>query len=252
MAYGISLTQQTTSFKCCEIETGKTWEITQPVLHDVYPTFDSEGMYLYFLSYREFNPVYDNLHFDLNFLRGMRPCLITLRRDLPSPFVPTPKPLVEPEKKAERTKTDNGKSDDHAEGATEPETDEERIAIDLEGIQNRVLAFTVPEGRYGQICGIKGKALFTTFLVEGSLEQSWTDSESKAKDTLEMYDFETQKKETIVSEVSNFKVGADYKTLIYKSAKRLRVMKASEKSDKKQAQEGPGRTSGWLDLDRIK
>lgn len=64
--------------------------ITRPVLHDVNPVFDPDGDYLYFLSYREFNPVYDNLQFDLGFPWGVRPYLITLRSDLPNPFIPRP------------------------------------------------------------------------------------------------------------------------------------------------------------------
>jgi tricorn protease len=56
----------------------------------VAPAFDPGGNYLYFLSYREFNPVYDNLHFDLSFPWGMRPYLLLLRADLPNPFLPRP------------------------------------------------------------------------------------------------------------------------------------------------------------------
>src|SRR5690606_13472320 len=70
--------------------TGTRHVITRPVLHDVRPAFDPEGKYLYFLSYREFNPVYDGLHFDLGFPWGMRPYLLTLRADLPNPFIPVP------------------------------------------------------------------------------------------------------------------------------------------------------------------
>ena len=54
------------------------------------PSFDPDGNYLYFLSYREFNPVYDNLHLDLSFPWGMRPYLLLLRADLPNPFLPRP------------------------------------------------------------------------------------------------------------------------------------------------------------------
>lgn len=69
---------------------GRIHTITRPVLHDVRPAFDPDGKYLYFLSYREFNPVYDGLHFDLGFPWGMRPYLVTLAADLPNPFVPAP------------------------------------------------------------------------------------------------------------------------------------------------------------------
>ncbi|MGL4651705.1 MAG: S41 family peptidase, partial [Caldilineaceae bacterium] len=64
--------------------------ISRPVLRDVAPTFDPDGNHLYFLSFREFNPVYDGLHFDLGFPWGMRPYVITLRADLPNPFIPHP------------------------------------------------------------------------------------------------------------------------------------------------------------------
>ena len=48
------------------------------------------GKYLYFLSTRIFNPVHDQMQFDLSFPKGVRPYAITLRKDLPSPFVPVP------------------------------------------------------------------------------------------------------------------------------------------------------------------
>lgn len=64
--------------------------ITRPILHDVSPSFDPDGRFLYFLSYRDFNPVYDNLHFDLSFPWGMRPYLVILRDDEPNPFIPRP------------------------------------------------------------------------------------------------------------------------------------------------------------------
>ncbi|MCB0133307.1 MAG: PD40 domain-containing protein, partial [Caldilineaceae bacterium] len=69
---------------------GQIYTITQPVLNDIAPAFDPRGRYLYFLSYREFNPVYDGLHFDLGFPWGMRPYLITLQDSLPNPFMPRP------------------------------------------------------------------------------------------------------------------------------------------------------------------
>jgi tricorn protease len=124
--------------------------------------------------------------------------------------------------------------------------------IDLEGIESRVLAFPVPAGRYRQIHGIKGKALFTSYPVTGTLGQSQRDEENSPKSRLEMYEFETQKKEAIVSEVDSFQIGSDRKTLIYRSGSKLRVMKAGEKSDEGKAKKGPGRESGWIDLGRIR
>ena len=82
------------------------------MLHDLGPAFDADGKYLYFLSYREFNPVNDTLQFDLGFPWGMRPYLITLRSDLPNPFVPQPG-------------DEGGDEDDGDEGKRRGEDDEE-------------------------------------------------------------------------------------------------------------------------------
>jgi tricorn protease len=96
--------------------------VTRPVLHDVQPAFDPQGRYLYFLSEREFNPVYDGLHFDLGFPWGMRPYLITLRADLPNPFVPHPELGErddEPDEEEAGAETDDGYDDEDEEDGHE-------------------------------------------------------------------------------------------------------------------------------------
>jgi tricorn protease len=90
LAYGFQDSQQTSIIKLCRAETGETWPVTRPVLRDFGPSFDPDGKYLYFISYREFNPVYDSMHFELGFPRGGRPFLVTLQADAPSPFVARP------------------------------------------------------------------------------------------------------------------------------------------------------------------
>ena len=45
------------------------------------------------------------------------------------------------------------------------------LVIDVDGIEDRVEAFPVPEGIYQQVDGIKGKALFTSVPLEGEREE---------------------------------------------------------------------------------
>ena len=91
LAYGFSESSQTSCIKLCELETGQTHVITNPVLRDINPSFDPDGKYLYFISYRTFNPIYDSMQFELGFPWGTKPYLITLQADLPSPFLPIPR-----------------------------------------------------------------------------------------------------------------------------------------------------------------
>ena len=44
--------------------------VTTPEFRDYSPAFDPTGKYLYFLSLRTFDPVYDNVQFELSFPRA--------------------------------------------------------------------------------------------------------------------------------------------------------------------------------------
>ena len=206
-----------------ELDPGEVFTITSPVLHDVSPAFDPQGKYLYFLSHREFNPVYDGLHFDLGFPWGIRPYLVTLRSDLSNPFLPRPE--LEPQNENEQeddsdddehdagdenedadddrenegrvrsveagrvkaglrsnravdgdsdkpaqdgspsddddsAEDDGGSSDEKTEGKADGKKEEKppRLQIDLDGIDRRIYAFPVPDGRYGSIAGTQGQS----------------------------------------------------------------------------------------------
>ena len=133
------------------------------------PQWDPEGKYLYFLSYREFNPVYDALHFDLGFPTAMRPLLVTLQKTLGNPFVPEPRPLEEEKEDKDKEDEEQDEKDKASDEKSENEKKKDKrepITIDLEGITQRVVAFPYPHGRYGQIAGIEGKAIFTSFPVQ--------------------------------------------------------------------------------------
>ena len=63
-------------------------DITDGRFVDTDPAFTSDGLYLAFLSKRNFDPVYDAHMFDLSFPYGSRPFLLTLAASTPSPFGP--------------------------------------------------------------------------------------------------------------------------------------------------------------------
>jgi tricorn protease len=240
LAYGFADTPRTTAIKLGEIESGQTTLASRPTLRDTRPAFDPQGKYLYFVGQRDFDPVYDELHFDLGFPKGSRPFAITLRKDLDNPFIPRPKP---PESQ-EVTALKKAESE---EGPPAPP----RIEIDLEGIADRALAFPVSEGRVGRVEGIKGKVLFSTYPIEGARGRSRAEETPAARGALESFDLETQKQERLVEGISDFSVGRDGKALLVQSGDKLRVLKAGEKAPEKK-EDKPGRESGWIDLGRTK
>ena len=222
VAYGFADSMHRFVLKLVELRSGKSRLLARPVLRDMAPAFDPDGRYLYFLSYREFDPVYDNLHFDLGFPRGMRPYLVTLRRDLRSPF-DSDWTAPDPKKK-------------------------EKFRIDLDGIEDRVVPFPVAEGKFDQIEAIPGAAVWTCFPVEGALSTSWATPEPPSRGTLEKWDLAKRKTETIAHGVAGFRVGGGMMAI--RCGRRLRLIKAGEKADDHMEKEPPGRESGWIDLRR--
>ena len=266
-AYGYGPTAYTTEIRIWDRTKGEKQAVTRPVLHDTDPAFDPDGKYLYFIGARELNPVYDNLHFDLGFPKGQKPYLLTLHADLLSPFVLKPgeeeskdkegKDKEEGEKgRGGEEEKEGDKAKDESEDAASKTPDAKSktpapVTIDFEGIANRVLAFPVADGLYTQIAGIKGKALFVSYPVEGAIGQDTMGGERPPKGTLESFSFKDLKHDTLVSGVTDFRLSQDGKTLVYRASKKLRVLRAGEKPDEKSGTE-PGRKSGFIDLKRVK
>ncbi len=280
LVYSISLSLQRSGLKLWKVATGETFPLTNPVLRDVNPVFEPHGKFIYFLSYRTFDPVNDNMAFDLTFPRGVKPYLITLQKDTPSPFMPYPnfgelpkdKDEKDPDKEdempsaslpAEATPLEQSEAEPEPKEAVPPageqkpeqkkedgESKPEPIVIDLEGIQERILAFPTRESRFGRILGTAdSKVFYSVFPLDGTLGEPENHGEPSARGTLLFYDFEDRKEDHFMNGISNFTVGADGRTLAIRAGNRLRVVKTSFKPD---GDDAPGRKSGWIDLGRIR
>jgi tricorn protease len=220
------------------IETGEIHAVTEPLFVDYAPSFDPEGRYLYFLSDRRLNPVYDAIQFELSFPKAVLPCLVTLRKDIPSPFL-------------------EAAPDDKDGGAKDADKDEEsgkgpKIEIDFGGIASRILAFPVPEGRYWAVAGLKKKAMLLSFPVKGALMEDGTPEPPAPEGKLEAFDFKKLKMETLASGLSGFRLSANRKQMILFTHKKLRVVKAGEKVEDDAAKKLSAREAGWVDLGRLK
>ena len=240
VAYGFPDTSQTCAIHLYEVASGTVTPATRPVRGDAAPAFDPEGNYLFFIGLRDYRPVYDSLHFDLGFPRAARPFAIALRRDVPSPFVPQPK-APESHESLVRKKME---AEMHAKEAPP-------IRIDLDGLPDRVMAFPVPEGRYERILATRGKAIYSSYPIEAGSEDGGGD-EPPAKGELRVFDFDTLKDEKWIEGVTDFSIGRDHRTLLYRAGNRLRVLPAGERLGDDAKSSKPGRESGWIDLDRVK
>ena len=238
IAYGHSSAEHTSAIRLCRVDTGKVSTITREDFSDGYPSFDPDGKYLYFISGRIYNPVYDNLYFDLGFPLGTRPYLVTLRKETPSPFA----------RGTERPRAPGGAADSKAEGSKDTKKDVFRI--DLDNIGDRIIAFPLPEGRYSEILGAHGRALYSKYPIVGSLNND-TDSDPDPKGILEYWAFDSNKSGKVFDKVSDFTLSLDARVLGIRSGKRVRAVPAEFKDESEKTKDEYSRETGWVDLDRI-
>jgi tricorn protease len=243
LAYVWSPKTHTTIVRIAECETGRIVDATSALREDRSPAWDPDGNYLYFLSTRDFHPVYDALQFELSFPEAWRPYLVTLRESTANPFVPKPAPLHKPRDR------DDDDDDDGDKKEPRPE-----VTVDADGLPRRMLAFPVDEGAYDRIAAAKGRAIFSRFPVRG-IRPDDRDHAGESEGELFAYDFEQQRGAPLATEIDDFVIGPDARTLVYVSHGKLRAIDAGgdlpeEGDDDKPAPE-TGRRTGWLDLARI-
>ncbi len=235
VAYSISISSQLMAIKLWKAATGEIFQVTQPVLRDVSPSFDPLGRFLYFLSYRTFDPVADSMAFEMSFPKGQKPYLISLKKDTPSPFVrrprfqaeekdekkeePAPKPEEQPAETPEGAKPETGpaaeKKTETAElkpaEAEKPKPEEVKVTIDLDGIERRIIEFPTREGRYGRIQGSTEKKIYySSFQVEGTLNINFFDDDQPLNGTLYWYDLEELKGRSLPERDERFPDGAGW------------------------------------------
>lgn len=220
----------------------KPAQVTRRGFDDRWPSFDPGGSFLYFVSARTFDPVYDTHFHDYGFPTGSLPHLLTLRGDVASPFDPAHRPNRVPGAPPPVGPKPPDTNDD-AEETPKPEP----VEIDLDGIVDRVVAFPQSPGRYGRVVGAKGRVFTVVYPVTGSLGES----QDGPKGKLEAWDYATEKIELIADGVSGVSSNPAGTVIAIRAPRKLRVVPVGWKDDKSGSNDA-NRSTGWIDLNRLR
>src|SRR5690606_6199638 len=166
---------------------------------------------------------------------------VTLRADEPAPFVRPAEPVA-PKAKEQAEKQPPAQKESAA--GQEPPT----VEIDFTGIERRVVPVPVPLARHERVAATADKVLFTTYPVVGVRDRNVLDTGGDDR-VLSAYDLKTGTCEELASGITDFRLGADHRTLLVRAGDRVRVVPAGEKPTDSDT---PGPDSGWVDLDRVK
>lgn len=252
VAYEFSNDFSTGEIRIYDLKEGQWHRVTSGSYLDVQPVFDPKGRYLYFLSYRKFNPVYDEVFFELSFPRAMKPCVVTLRKDVESPFVEVPRPLdgdFDDEEDGDEDGADEGQDGDGDEESGEEE--DKGIEIDFDDIDRRVQVFPGREGTYSDLAATDSRVFWTVHPVQGSLGQGWEDGPDDG--TLKYFSLKSRRTKTFARGVSEFVLGPDGKTMALWTDGGLQVVSAGGEGPAQSDSDDdrPSRRTGFVDLGRL-
>lgn len=203
----------------CSLDDKKITPVTTDFTDSRNPIFDPEGKYLYFLSERDYNEVLGV--FDMEFAnpKAARVYAVTLRADTPSPFAPESdeaavkvspdeklqvKPGEEPKKTEPATASQQNKKPPESAEKKEP------FRIDLDGIQNRVVALPTPAESMAGLGASKGYVFYITtpiFGLSGPL--------SGEGFALHIFDLAKRKDSVLISGATGYALSFDGKKLLY-------------------------------------
>ena len=231
IAYSFKDSKTTQIIRIVNIQTGLVQDVTKAVLSDDEPVFDSDGKYLYFISNREFSPVYDSVLFDLSFHHSRKIYVIVLQKNGKSPFDLPPQ-------------APSGDKDDDKKKPGDKK--KKKMVIDFAGIEERLIEFPFRSGSYSNL-QVSGKKIM--FLSEPEKDKG-DDDNSEGLFELRAYDLEKQSGETLSFSIDDYEMGLSEDDMVVAMGDDIRVVKAGEKISDDDDEKSNVKT-GWIDLDRI-
>ena len=209
--------------------------VSKPVLMDVEPVFDPEGKYLYLISERTLKPLNDCVQFDFIFPATDKPYLITLRKDLRSPFIK--------EAEAFETKPEEPKPDAKSKKAKKEEV--KPVVIDFEGICDRLIEFPVEIAKIVKLSASKDRI----FYLSSSL-----DTFKKPENSFDLmcYDISKQEGWAYAKGILDYQLSADGSALLLITKDKYRVVTAKNEP-KAELSTGASfaKADGFIDLARF-
>lgn len=219
--------------KLADVVGAAVHEATPLRFHDREPAFTPDGRYLAFLSRRTFDPVYDQLRFDLSFPVATRPYLLRLAPATPGPLSP----------KVSGGDLPWGPPADTPDGPVE-------VRVEPDGLASRLVELPVPAGRLADLRAVVGGLVWRSLPVAGELGEDRIEPYGEAvKGRLEGLEFSSGKVETLAEQADGVEVSGDGRTLVVRTDASFRVQPA----DRMHKHDDESRRAPFeIDLDRIR
>ncbi len=188
------------------LESKQAHELTDGWYEASDPVFSSDGRFLFFVSSRDFNPLYSSTEWNHIYRDMSRIYLMTLAKSTPSPF------QAQSDEVALST-DDEGPQPDSSEASAEDKqaADVEPMHVDIDGIKDRIAVLPTEVSRYGNLKSV-GDSLY--YARDGTQDD---------KTQLLMYDLK-QQKETELGAIGGYEISADHKKMLVTSGGKYAIV----------------------------
>jgi tricorn protease len=223
------------------IADGKPYRLTSGMTDDNEPVFDPKGRYLYFTSNRDFNLTFSAFEFNYVYTNPTRVYAGILAENGPA--------LLLPQSDEEKTSADKDKNPDAGKPSAQPatrqpppttpatageegthnaKTSAANVRIDVAGFERRVRAIPGASGNYNSLIPLANGIAYL--------------SETRGRNSLQMYNIDDRKEETIADNVSGVDVSSNGEKLIVHSGADYAIIAAKP---------GQKPSEGALNLERL-
>ncbi|MCB9230526.1 MAG: PD40 domain-containing protein [Bacteroidia bacterium] len=183
-----------------EVAAKKSTVVTDGWYNVGNPSFSPDGKYLYFVSQRDFNPIYSNSEWNHAYVNMSNVYLLVLSKEEKSPLAKENddvKPGEAKEENKEAKKDDKGKDEKDKAPAKEPV----KVKVDLDGLGDRVVEISGKASNYFRVDATEKGVYYQ--------RRSWED-----KGTQLVYFDLKKKEETVIGEFDGYRLTADQKSMV--------------------------------------
>ncbi|MCD6516105.1 MAG: PD40 domain-containing protein [Candidatus Aminicenantes bacterium] len=192
IAYSRPEAESMTKIYLYSLEKKESYEVTDGWYSSYSPCFDSKGRYLYFVSDRDFNPIYSRTEWNHAYLSMSRIYLVTLAEDAESPFKPKSDEVsIEKVEKKEEKKGE--KKEDSGEKPA--------LKVDTEGLKDRIISLPVSVGDYMSITSV-GDSIY--YMKRSGMDR---------RASLALFDL-NKRKETVLGQINGYEISHDKKKIL--------------------------------------
>lgn len=194
--------------------TKKTYEVTEGWYSSNSPSFSSDGKYLFFVSDRDFSPIYSRTEWNHAYSSMARVYLVTLSKDVKSPFEPKSDEVNLKKESDNSQKSEKGAEKDRKKAGKEKTNTQKKlrmIKVDPSGLKDRIIGLPIGVADYWHITSVEEKIYYMMR------------SDRDKKSSLKRYDLKEQK-EIDLGNIKGYEISHDQKKILVSQEKSYAIL----------------------------